>query len=130
MPPHSSRRRLNRRIPFGWRLRYVGPTLEIIMASVATIEHPARAVAQHGLLIPSGNVGPLILDLAARHDVSYVETDSDREADDYTRLSDAGEPVLDGVELALLALSRANVINVEQRLDLHAAYIRNDLGLE
>jgi hypothetical protein len=100
------------------------------MASVATIEHPARAVAQHGWLIPPGNVGPLILDLAARHDVSYVETESDREADVHTRLSDAGEPVLDGVELALIALRRANVIDTEQHLDLQAAYIRNDLGLD
>ena len=87
------------------------------------------APATPKLAMPDGNVGPFIRDLAARHRVTYVETPSDRQADDFARMSDC-EVKLDAAELLLMALVRAGVLTRNQHADLHDAYIRNDLGLD
>ncbi len=78
---------------------------------------------------PTGRVGPFIQALAAKHGIVYEETQTDRTADTYLRLSDGGESETDATEHLLLALYRAGVITDQEELDLHDAYIRNDLGL-
>ena len=88
----------------------------------ATLAKPA------GLQIPKGKVSAFVRELAAHHDVVYVQTASDRQCDDFARLSDS-EVRFDEAELLIIALARANIITHAEKADLHDAYIRRDLGL-
>lgn len=92
---------------------------------MTALTEPPRA----RITIPTGKVANFIRDLAARHGVAYTETASDRQANDFARLSDCGV-VFDQAELLLIALGRAGVITRDEEDILHDAYIRNDLGLE
>lgn len=79
------------------------------------MEEGANSVALH------------ILDLARKHNVSYVEIPSDRLANTLTRLSD-DEVHLDSIELLLIALQRANILDGATSLSLHAEYLREKHG--
>lgn len=61
--------------------------------------------------------------LAERHGIAYAAAPTDAVAAAISRLSDA-EHQPDGTEDLLLALARAGVISPEERLELHAAYLR------
>lgn len=99
---------------------------------MTTIEQPriekTNQASAVRLQIPLGDVGEFVRDLATRHRVAYVQTASDRQCDDFARLSDSAVS-FDETELLLIALGRAGIITDAEEADLHDAYIRNDLGL-
>ena len=98
---------------------------------MTTIEQPTLTTTlakPTRLQIPKGRVGPFIRDLAALHNVAYAQTASDRQCDDFARLSDSAV-AFDETELLIIALGRASIITDAEEADLHDAYIRNDLGL-
>jgi hypothetical protein len=61
--------------------------------------------------------------MAAEHRVRYVPTQSDRLADQITRLS-SDTVELDEIEYLLVALQRAGHISREQLIQLQARYLR------
>lgn len=73
------------------------------------------------------NVREYIIELARKHNVKYVETDTDRLANMITRLSD-DDVEMDDVELLLIALERAGVIGGEYVVPLHVKYLREKLN--
>lgn len=73
-------------------------------------------------LTPS-STAVLIRDMAAKHHVSYVATQSDMLADHITRLS-SDHVRLDDIEHLLIALQRAGHITRDQLIRLQAQYLR------
>jgi hypothetical protein len=65
----------------------------------------------------------LIRDMAARHQVSYVPTQSDLLANHITRLS-SDDVKLDEIECMLIALQRAGHITRDQLVQFQARYLR------
>lgn len=75
------------------------------------------------LTIPTTDVAEYINDLARQHDVHYVRTADDELANAITRLAD-DNVAMDDVELLLLALERAGVIDRADVVPLHVSYLR------
>lgn len=93
-----------------------------------TITEQPTLARPAGFRIPDGKVEAFVRDLARRHNIAYVQTASDRQCDDFARLSDS-EVRFDETELLIIGLGRAKIISDAEEADLHDAYIRNDLGL-
>ena len=73
--------------------------------------------------LTAGSTAALIRRMAAQHQVSYLPSESDRLANQITRLS--GDVVeLDEIEQLLIALQRAGHISRDQLVQLQARYLR------
>ena len=77
-------------------------------------------------LTPSSTAA-LIREMAARHQVSYVPTQSDLLANHIARLSN-DDVELDEIECTLIALQRAGHIARNQLVHLQARYLREAAG--
>lgn len=77
--------------------------------------------------LPETGLRAYVIELAAKHNVTYVETAGDRLANTFTRLS--GDKVAqDDIADLLLALMRAQVIDGAARLQLHHRYLKERAG--
>ncbi len=73
--------------------------------------------------LTTGSTAALIRAMAAQHQVSYLPSESDRLANQITRLS--GDVVeLDEIEQLLIALQRAGHISRAQLVQMQARYLR------
>jgi hypothetical protein len=73
--------------------------------------------------LDKSSTAALIREMAARHQVRYVATQTDRLAGDMTRLADDAV-TLDEVECTLIALQRAGHITRNELVHLQARYLR------
>jgi hypothetical protein len=73
--------------------------------------------------LTANSTAALIRDMAAKHDVTYVPTQSDLLANHITRLS-SDNVKLDEVEYLLIALQRAGHITRDEVVQLQARYLR------
>ncbi len=73
--------------------------------------------------LTASSTAALIKTMAAQHRVNYVQTRSDRFANQITRLSD-DTIELDEIEQLLIALQRAGHISRDQLVQLQARYLR------
>lgn len=80
------------------------------------------------LAIPTTGLAKHIGDLARQHNVRYVRTDDDALAEVITQLSD-DDVVMDEVELLLLALERAGVVDSADVVPLHVNYLREKFNV-
>jgi hypothetical protein len=73
--------------------------------------------------LTASSTAALIRDMAVKHRVTYVPTQSDLLANHITRLS-SDTVKLDEIECMLIALQRAGHITREQLVHLQACYLR------
>jgi hypothetical protein len=95
---------------------------------VAAPEVP-RGVTILPLRLPKNDAASAIRELAAKHNVAYIETPTDVLGHHITRLS-GDEVTLDETELLLLALQRAGHISRTDSVRLHVAYLREKREME
>jgi hypothetical protein len=84
---------------------------------------PGDIMAAPAETLTSNSAAALIREMAARHQVSYVPTQSDLLANHITRLS-SDDIELDEIECTLIALQRAGHITRDQLVHLQARYLR------
>ncbi|WP_052166536.1 DUF4187 domain-containing protein [Methylobacter tundripaludum] len=77
--------------------------------------------------IPTTGLAKYITDLAKQHNVAYVKTLADEWADTITGLSDDSIES-DDIEDLLLALKRAEILNIDDMLSLLVNYLREKHG--
>jgi len=105
-----------------------------LIANLATLSDATQAVAHSRLElsindIPTVGLRDYIVELAKNHSITYKKTSQDDLAEMITSLSgDAVE--LDEVELLLIALERAGIIESKYVVPLHVNYLREKLNEE
>lgn len=77
--------------------------------------------------IPTIGLAKYITDLANQHNITYIKTFADEWADTITRLSDDSIEADDIIDL-LLALKRAEILNIDDMLSLLVNYLREKYG--
>lgn len=78
--------------------------------------------------LPNKGVGEYIHNLAAQHNIGYIMTVGDSIANAFTRLSD-DDLEMDEVELLLIALERAGVVQECDVIPLHINYLREKFNV-
>ncbi len=77
--------------------------------------------------IPTTRLAKYITDLAKQHNIAYIKIFADEWADTITRLSDDCIES-DDIEDLLLALNRAEILNIDEMLSLLVNYLREKYG--
>jgi hypothetical protein len=77
--------------------------------------------------IPTTGLAKYITDLANQHNITYAKTFADEWADTVARLSDDSIEA-DDIEDLLLALKRAEILNIDDMLLLLVNYLREKYG--
>ena len=77
--------------------------------------------------IPTHGLANYIGELSRTRGVQYTQTPTDVLANTITRLA-GDEVVFDSIELQLLALERAGIINSADVVPLHISYLREKFG--
>jgi hypothetical protein len=91
------------------------------------MKYVARKDAALVVDIPTTGLAKYITDLAKQHNITYVKTFADTWADTVTRLSDDSIEA-DDIEDLLLALKRAEILNIDDMLSLLVNYLREKYG--
>jgi hypothetical protein len=108
-----------------WRVRSTakGGDLMDFQARKCYIQHRGQAMVERPETVTHHSTAAYIRGLAAQHNVTYVQTQSDVLAQHMTRLADdAIQP--DEIECMLFALHRAGHLDRHQLVHLQVKYLR------